>query len=263
MNTMQRALRQGSPIPISGIIDMHGHLGRTAFGIPNTDPDCLVGYMDRCGVSACIVSHLHCMNHDWDSLIWGHDQVQEAMSRHPGRILGYFSVLPTDARRIRQEAETRLAQGFIGIKLHNANGFPYEHPGFEPLWVLANEHRLPVLYHTWGGPELAAIDRLAASWPGITHIMAHAGVVNAGSYIELAQRHANVVLDTCLCRSPRGLIERLVQGAGRDKIIWGSDAHFYSMSHQMGKVVGANLSNEELLSVLAGNARRILGHTIS
>jgi hypothetical protein len=216
--------------------------------------------MDRLGVASILVSHMHCMKWDWESLAWGHDEVLTAMRRHPGRILGYFSVLPTDPARLREEAVRRLSEGFAGIKLHNGNGFAYDHPGFEPLWELAEARGLPVLFHTWGGAELDQIGALASRWPKIRAIAAHAGSQNVDAYVRLAKSHPNVFLDTCLSKAPRGLVELLMRGAGSEKILWGSDAHFFSMPHQLGKVVGSELTEAELIAVLAGNARKILGN---
>jgi len=259
MSAALAALRQGLPIPIPGIFDVHGHLGRYGFAIPGTDPALLVGQMDRLGVARIAVSHMHCMKWDWESLVWGHDRVREAMERHPGRILGYFSVLPDDGARIRDEAQQRLGEGFRGIKLHNGNGYAYDHPGFEPLWAIAHERGLPVLFHTWGGPELDQIGALAARWPGMRAIAAHAGSQNVEAYVRLAQAHPNVFLDTCLSKSPRGLVERLVKGAGAHKILWGSDAHFFSLSHQLGKAIASDLTEGELEALLSGNAQRVFG----
>ncbi|NIA22257.1 MAG: amidohydrolase family protein [Anaerolineaceae bacterium] len=77
-------------------------------------------------------------------------------------------------------------------------------------------------------------------------------------YCRLACDHQNVHLDLCLSLSPRRLVERLVEGAGIERIVWGSDALFINMAHQIGKVLGARLSDEQKRAILGGNARRIL-----
>ena len=60
-------------------------------------------------------------------------------------------------------------------------------------------------------------------------------------------------------RTPPGLVEELAEGAGVDKIVWGSDALFLAMAHQIGKVLGARLSDSHKRIILSANARRILG----
>lgn len=257
MNRLLGALREGRPVPLPGIVDTHGHLGRYGFGIPETQPEALVAQMDRCGVRSIVVSHMHCMKWDWTSLIWGNEEIHAATKRHPGRVLGYFCVLPTDEKKLREEFALRLSQGFVGIKIHNGNGFNYTHRGYEPLWDLANQAALPILFHTWGGNELDELARIAERWPRLRPIAAHAGSRNIEAYIALAKTHPNLFLDTCFSRSPRGVVERLVREAGSKKILWGSDAHFYSMSQQLGRVVGANLTEEELTLLLQDNARAL------
>jgi predicted TIM-barrel fold metal-dependent hydrolase len=45
---------------------------------------------------------------------------------------------------------------------------------------------------------------------------------------------------------------------GAERIIWGSDITFLNQAHQLGRVIGADLSEEEKRLILGGNARRIL-----
>ena len=53
-------------------------------------------------------------------------------------------------------------------------------------------------------------------------------------------------------------MERLTAGAGAEKILFGSDCYFFSMTQQIGKVLGADLSDDEKQKILSGNALRIL-----
>ena len=61
-----------------------------------------------------------------------------------------------------------------------------------------------------------------------------------------------------LFRSPRGVVRRLVDAVGAERITWGSDMVFFNIAHQLGKVLGADLSAEDQKKILGGNARRIL-----
>jgi predicted TIM-barrel fold metal-dependent hydrolase len=53
-------------------------------------------------------------------------------------------------------------------------------------------------------------------------------------------------------------VERGVAAIGADKIVWGSDAYCYGLPQQIGKVLGAKISDADKEKILAGNARRIL-----
>ncbi|KKK49641.1 hypothetical protein LCGC14_3133040, partial [marine sediment metagenome] len=53
--------------------------------------------------------------------------------------------------------------------------------------------------------------------------------------------------------------EQLVAEAGAENVVWGSDAIFLSQAQQIGRVIGARISDEDKKTVLSGNARRLLG----
>jgi len=53
-------------------------------------------------------------------------------------------------------------------------------------------------------------------------------------------------------------INSAVDGVGPEKVIWGSDCYFFGETHQLGKVVGARILDEEKILILSGNAKRIL-----
>jgi hypothetical protein len=121
---------------------------------------------------------------------------------------------------------------------------------------------LPVLLHTWGGAndKLREVRELAERYRRAPLILAHAGAAGSEqTFISLAREVPNVYLDLALSVAPRGIVERLVRGAGAERVTYGSDCCFLSLTHQIGKVLGAHVTEAEKLLVLGGNARRILG----
>ncbi len=252
--------RTGRPVPISGVIDMHGHLGMCRHAIPETNPKCMVAVMDRVGIASVICSSTRC----WaPEAAEGNREVLAAMRAFPGRILGYLSVWPADEVTVRDEVDFCLDAGFIGVKVHSGQGFPYTHPGYTPAYERAEEHQLPILFHAWGSEStFEQVGRLARRYPHASLLLAHAGSSNADGYIRMARTYANVFLDTTYSVSPRGMIERLVAGAGADKVVWGSDCDFFSMAQQVGKVLGANIPDEIKVKILSDNPRKILGRRI-
>jgi len=257
MSTLLADARAGRPLAGLEIIDMHGHLGRIGFALPDLACGTLVREMDRIGVRSILVSHMYCMHRDTAD---GNREILRAMRECPGRIQGYLSLWPNSAEAVQSEAAWCLAQGFTGIKLHNCNGFPYTYDAYAPAFEIANARRLPMLFHTWGGEEeLAGLRALAARYPEASLLLAHAGTSNEAGYIAVAREFPHVYAELAFSRAPRGLVERLVAGAGADKVVWGSDAYFYSMAAQVGKVIGARIGEDEMRQVLSGNARRILG----
>jgi len=248
--------RLGQPLPVAGITDMHGHLGRYAFAIPDLTPASVVRGMDRLGVARTVCSHMRCMSAD---IVRGNREVWAAMREFPGRILGYASVWPASARQVRDEVRWAVDHGFVGLKLHNANGFSYQAPAYEPAYAVANERHWPVLFHTWGEAKvLDEVRALARQYPDAVFLTAHAGCGNEEGYVQLARDCANVYLDPCLSRAPRGLFDRFAAAVGADRIVWGSDVLFLSQAQQLGRILGARISDADKRLILATNAGRML-----
>lgn len=256
MKTLLERGRAGECLADLNIIDLHGHLGMPGFGVPGLDPASLVAAMDRIGVSKIVVSAMQ----GWlPQMAERNDVTLQAMRRHPGRILGYAALCPIDADTVRAETERRLAEGFIGLKLHSVNGFPYDDPAYAPAFEMANERRMPVLFHVWGeDASLEEVRRVSQRYPETSLLLAHSGCANEDGYIRTARDCPNVYLDVAFSQSFRGLVARLVEAVGAGKVVWGSDAYFFSETQQIGKVLGARVPDDAKRMILAGNAARIL-----
>ncbi|MFO7897582.1 MAG: amidohydrolase family protein [Planctomycetota bacterium] len=260
MSTLMERARRGEPLADVGIIDIHGHLGWTGCPLPYAPPEEMVAEMDRLAIESVAVSHSRCIYTRPD---YGNEKVLAAMRAHPGRILGYVAIHPRSAEWVEEQMTQYIGEGFIGLKLHNANGFPYTDEAYEPALAIANEHRMPVLLHTWGQPEtLGQCRELAGRYPDAALLLAHSGVENEPGYIELARDAPNVMLELALSRGPRGLVQRLVEAVGADRVVWGSDAFFMGQAQQIGKVLGARISDEDKVKLLSENARRVLGRVV-
>jgi len=255
MTTLLERARNGLPLGID-IIDIHGHLGRSLFTIPDVSPESLIRSMDRLGVRRIVCSHMRAWSHDAEH---GNAQMLKFMRTFPGRILGYVSVYPAAAQTVWERVERWLAAGFIGLKLHNSNGFPYDDAAYEPAWAMADERRLPVLLHTWGAEgEFGQIRSLAGRYGGAALLLAHAGVHGEAEYVRIAEECPNVHLELASSQTPRGLVERLVAAGLTERIVWGSDASFLNQAQQLGKVVGADIPEEAKVQILSENPRRLL-----
>jgi len=256
MNQWRDLALRGRPLAIPGLTDLHAHLGRPGMAVPDCSAAGLVRVMDRIGVERAVCSPISCLT---TCLRPGNRLLLTAMRDFPGRLLGYAALRPWSIEAVRDEARWALDAGFAGFKLFNA-GFSYRHPALEPAYRLAHERRRPLLFHTWGEQDvLDDVAAVARDFPGASVIVAHAGCSNEAGYIALARSAPNVFLDTVLSRVPRGLVERLVAAVGAERVVWGSDAVFISMTQQIGRVLGTALDDEAMRLILAGNAARLLG----
>ena len=249
--------RAGEVLADLDIVDIHGHVGTYDFCVPVHTPQSMAAAMDRVGVRQIFVSHYACITGRMEA---GNDETLAAIRACPGRFLGYVILWPDSADAVARETRRRLAEGFSGIKLHNTNGFPYSEPAYVPALELADEHCMPVLLHTWGEPEVfAQVRQLGAKYPRASFLLGHSGIANPEEYIRIAREVPNVYLETCSSLFPYGLMDRLIDGAGAEKVVWGSDGGFINTPHQLGKILGARCDDAAKRQVLSANARRILG----
>lgn len=255
MTTLLEKGRQGRKLPFP-LIDIHGHIGRVDFAIPDLSLRTLVRTMDRMGVAKIAVSHMRCMSADAE---FGNARVLEAMKAFPGRILGYVSLWPSDPETVANAATRWLDCGFIGFKFHDTNGFSYADDAYRPAYEAANRRRMPMLFHTWGQEaEFGSLREIARAYPETSILLGHAGCENIDAYVELARSAPNIYLELCLSRTPRGRIERFVQDVGADRVVWGTDALFKSATQGLGMVLGARISENDMRRVLSDNAGDIL-----
>lgn len=241
--------RLGKKVDAFPIFDMHAHLQSLTY----TDPRPLeeqVKEMDRCGIDLVALSSLLAIGADF---VRGNDQVAQAAQRFPGRIIGYCHVSACYPEAMIPELERCFKNPvFRGIKLYPV-GVPYDSLLFNPVWDFAREHKTPVLAHTWGG-NFSGFDKVAEKHPEINFLAAHAGSGFAYQpYIDAARKLPNFYPDLTYSREHTNMIETFVSNLGPDRIVWGSDTPIFSMAHQLGKILFAQISDEA--------KRKILGET--
>ena len=66
-------------------------------------------------------------------------------------------------------------------------------------------------------------------------------------------------METCSTFRTPGVVEQLVNEAGADRVLYGSDIPVMDPRAQIGKIITAEISDEAKRQVLGGNARRLLG----
>ncbi|MBU4198848.1 MAG: amidohydrolase [Verrucomicrobia bacterium] len=254
INNISSVVWERKPAPWNGIVDMHAHYGKwREFPIWGGAADDLVREMDRLGVAKILVAHQACMTPD---VVWGNDQVLAAMRKYPGRIGGYACCYPVDKKLGIGEITRCIEAGMTGIKLHNANGLAYTDSRYRPVWEYADRLRLPVLLHTWG--DISSYEQIFKKYRHAPILLGHSGSRNPESYVKFARKYLNLYLDLTLSAAPYGLVEYFVREAGADRILYGSDALWMSMQHQIGRVLFADISNADKINILVKNPRRIL-----
>ncbi|MGQ9455464.1 MAG: amidohydrolase family protein [Armatimonadota bacterium] len=261
---MQEEVLEGRPVSSLEIIDCHGHLGYWHhFSIPARCAESMVRLMDLCGIRAIVASAHAAIGPDYKL---GNRQILGAVAQFPGRIYGYCTVNPHSPRdEMLDELKRCFDAGMIAIKLHpSVHRCRVDDPGYEPAWEFANEHGLCVLSHTAVSDPYCSVGmfgEIAERYPEAKLIIGHCGFGYEGARqsCELAREHRNVYLDITSSTFYTGLLERVVEGAGADRVLFGTDLPFIDCRAQVGRFAFSRLSDAELVLVLGKNARVLFG----
>jgi predicted TIM-barrel fold metal-dependent hydrolase len=241
-------------VPWEGIVDMHGHYGAWAkFPIWGGKADDLVEEMDRVGVRKLFVSHHACLSTE---VVWGNNEVLEAIRRRPGRIFGYAICYPVDETLGIREVERCIEAGMHGIKLHNCNGFAYTDERLAPVWDYADSRKLPVLLHTWG--DIDKMEAVFENYQQAPILLGHAGAANPKMYVKYTLKFPNLYLELCGSQSRYGLVEYFVREVGAGRVVFGSDVPWMPIQHQLGRVLFADIPEADKRAILVENPKRIL-----
>lgn len=244
----------------AGAIDTHVHLGgwSRSSAAPGR-PDDLIEAMDRCGVERSVVTSLWAC---FGEVARGNADVAAACRRYPHRISGYLTL---DLKHPAEVADQLALHGadphFRGIKLHEeTQGFGIEAGEACGALQFASDHEWPLLVH--GRMDGALWRRLCPRYPDAKFILAHVGgaghdSAEAREFALLARELPNLYFDLASTRNFNGYLPKLVEWAGAEKILYGSDYPLMDFGFELGQVF--QLPEPERTLILRGNACRIFG----
>jgi len=249
------------------VIDMHSHVGNEAKNGQITDADSYISVLDAAGVdiaaSSCIFygDASHCNN-----------ETADFVAKNPDRFLGVAFVTPYYPEEAIAELERAFdVLGMVFLKVYPSYvQKPIDDEVYEPILQWCNDRSIIVKSHTEymeGSNTYTDPDRfigLAKKYTNIRWILAHSGNVREGQLraIEAAKSSRNIYLETCTSWGDHGTIERLVEGAGEDRVLYGSDMPLMDARMQIGRIVTADISKEAKRRVLGLNAAELLGISV-
>jgi hypothetical protein len=171
----------------------------------------------------------------------------------------------------------RLDSGTQVWKVHvQVGGFDVRDPLLHEVWGLLADAGSPVVIHAGSGPVPAEftgpepVADLLARYPRLRLVIAHAGAPEYAEFLELAERHERVGLDTTMVFTdffaemgapyPPELLPRLRALGLAGKVFLGSDFPNipYPYSHQLDALERLDLGDDWLRAVLWGNGNRLL-----
>ncbi len=252
----QEQLRRGEPVQDLFILDGHAHLGEyPGFFMNRPDASSMVEVMDRIGMQAAIISANAALRSEPE---YGNRMVLEAVRAHPGRLLGYVVANPHYPEEMESSLRRYLDEpDMVAIKLHPEchDDYPLLGPRYEPVWAIAAERQVPVLFHTYfGGDSLEDIANLAARYPGVPLLVGHElQDKSLDAMAELANSFPNVYVDLSV---PEifGVTEFFVEALDDiRKLIFGTDFPWGNGHFRVAAVVYARISEDAKRKILGEN----------
>jgi predicted TIM-barrel fold metal-dependent hydrolase len=243
------------------IVDCHIHLyGERENVIDHTDS--LLRYGDRLGIEKFIV----CLGPqlirqpDAQRLEDDTEYVLAAMQHAPERIEGLVYGSGNHTQKSLELMERYIANGPMkGVKLWMCRRCCDVE--LDPIAEYASELDVPILQHSYwrcgepmdGETQPYDMTALARRHPNTQFLMAHCGG-NWEKGIRSVADQPNVAVDVCGGDPEAGQTEYAVEYLGADRVLFGSDASGRSLSSQLAKVTGAQISDADRAKVLGENA---------
>ena len=246
--------------------DGHCHLVEVPGDSPEQRMSELVKYSDRLGIERSVVFMGYPLVNDPspDQLREQNDQVLRAVRAFPDRTLSFAYLNPRHLDFSLEEFDRRVRDGpMVGIKLWTA--IRCNAPELDPIIERAASLGAVIYQHTWlkitgnlpGESTPFDVAELARRHPGVPIICGHAG----GDWergIRAIREFQHVLIDVAGFDPTAGAVEMAVRELGAGRVIFGSDAGIRSFASQLGKVLGAEISETAKRQILSGNLRRLL-----
>ncbi len=260
---LMTAVRRGQTLPVP-VVDMHMHMlheglngaGGAGYRMENGGPEGIFAMMKKIGcIGGGFMSWVGVVSND---AVAGNRLVQQTLDHSPQGFWGLGTFDPTHytQQQLGDMIPALYAdKRIIGMKPYHFYGVEYHHHSYDIWWKLGEQNRLYALIHPTR-TDLLEVETLAAKYPGVRWVIAHAG----GSYamadmaISAMQKYANVYAEITLTPVPLGIIEYLVAHVGDDRILYGSDLPMRDPRQQLGWVVFSRLPLSSKKKILGENA---------
>jgi predicted TIM-barrel fold metal-dependent hydrolase len=202
---------------------------------------------------------------------WLNDWAREFAAAHDD-VISTATFFPED--EAASYVDRAIQQGARMFKAHvQVGGYDPRDPLLDDVWGTLADAAVPVVVHAGSGPTPGAhtgpqpFGEVLARHPSLTAVIAHLGMPEHDEFFDLAERLANVHLDTTMCFTDsfgsgvevgRRLAPRLASMQG--KVLFGADfpniPHAYA--HQVEVLQRLDLGDEWMRAVLWHNGARLL-----
>ncbi len=253
------------------IIDIHTHLESGGPVPSEVEMETMIRLARRHGVEHSVVLGNLISVGGWnpqpEHVTTVNSNTLAAMKRHPEFFTGfcYVNVSHPPEFTLGEIERCVVRGGMKGLKFWVAvKATDRRH---DPILRRVEELNVPILYHAWykqtpnveetGESTPAEVADLARRFPKVTIIMAHLTGDGARGVLDIADC-PNVLIDTSGGQPEAALVEYAVRQLGAERVIYGSDWPIRDFGTQVGRVLGAALTPEQLRLILHDNAVRVL-----
>lgn len=242
------------------IIDIHAHLS----SYPEGDANALLRIMDNYGVSKACISNVEGGYYPTpDAIRYDNDTVAKAIAEHPDRFMGAVYINPANPDTMDVLRRGFEEQGMSLVKVWVA--VPDDDRLMDPVMEYTESIGVPVLFHTLLKVQRVIptestginIKRLAKRHPKSKIIMAHFGGTPYDG-LPAIRDCENVWCDYALSIFTGDAMNYAREMLGADRLLYGSDMAGVSVPVCIGKVLGADFTDEERELVFHKNAERLL-----
>lgn len=195
--------------------------------------------------------------------------VLKPLERWPEMLLGMIQLNANEVRASLDALDRWLRDGpMLGVYFPGGGpaALACSHRNFDPLVERITELKGVIMQHTWfvtggkPGPGISTpseLAELAARYPEQKFICAHAG----GEWeqgLRAVRDSPNILVETSGFDATAGFIEMAVRELGAERIVFGTHLPSRSLGTELGKVVGADVSEKEKALILGANYRKLL-----
>jgi predicted TIM-barrel fold metal-dependent hydrolase len=247
------------------VIDFHTHSGRWGNIAVFDDPKRYIEIMDAAGVDR---ANINCIFHS-DASKGNNIVAERFVSQYPDRFIGVAFVTP----HYPEEAIPELERAFNELNLRSLKvyptyyGKPIDDPGYLPIFEWCNDRGITLMSHSSHGPAddgltiPTSFSPLAQRYTNMNWVLAHSGNGRPGQElaVQAAQACPNIYLETCSSFADHKTIDFLVEGAGEDRVLFGSDMPLMDARAMVGRIVTSGISEQAKRKVLGLNALKVLG----
>ena len=246
------------------VVDFHTHAGSWGRHGLYHELERYIQIMDAAGIDKSL---LNCIF--FGDARRGNDTVASIVDKHPDRFIPVAFVTP----HYPEETIAELERAFDVISAKFLKIYPpyygrsIDDPGFFHIFEWLDDRGLAVMSHAKSSsdpPEVTIENKfvaLAKRFPNVKWVLAHAGGggPNQEDAVNAAKAVPTVYLETATERDAYGDIEYIVENAGAERVLFGTDMSLFDARFEIGKIVTANISDEAKQQILGLNAIKLLG----